>query len=205
MRIKHSWLAAAAGPLCNAEGDAAGGGAPAGDKGGSTPTPKDVAEKPTDAGDTSQKDEWRGKFEGQQKVNRDLEAKLNTLRDGLKSALGVDDKKVDPADLVGKLQEQLDRLTHTNLVEQVARRHGITEEEDLALLASAKDSDAMTKLAARLAPKADEGDKSKPGKPGTPKPDLSQGKAGGGAGVRSLADAMDDYRAQLAKKKQTTP
>lgn len=200
VRIKHSWLAAAAGPLHNTDGDAAGGGSPAGDKGGTTPTPKDVSEKPADAGDSA--DEWRGKFEGQQKVNRDLEAKLNSIRDALKVAAGVDDKKADPADLVSKLQEQLDRLTYTNLVEQMARRHGITEEEDIALLAAATDADAMTKLAARLAPKADEGEK-KPGKPGTPKPDPSQGKAGGDGAIRptSIAQVMADRRAAREKTK----
>ena len=193
------------GPLYNTDGEAGGGVKPA-DKPDGAPAPKEGDDKGADDGKgKADPDDWQGKFEGQQKVNRDLEAKLNTLRDGLKTALGIEDKKADATELVTKLQEQLNQLAHDNLVESAARRHGITEEDDLALLRTAKDPEAMEKLAARLAPKADEGDKSKPGKPGTPKPDLSQGKAGGGAGVRSLADAMDDYRAQLAKKKQTTP
>lgn len=188
------------GPLFNTDGEAGGGTAT--DK-PDTPTPKDVAEKGDGKGRPDE--DLHSKVEAQQKVNRDLEGKLNTLKDGLKAALGIEDKKADPADLVARLQEQLDRLTHDNLVSDVARRHKITDDDDLALLATARDADAMDKLAARLAPKADDGDKSRPGKPGTPKPDPSQGKGGGGAGVRSLADAMDDYRAQLAKKKQTTP
>lgn len=193
------------GPLCNTDGEAGGGVKPA-DKPDGAPAPKEGDDKGADDGKgKADPDDWRGRFEGQQKVNRDLEGKLNTLRDGLKTALGIEDKKADATELVTKLQEQLNQLAHDNLVESAARRHGITEEDDLALLRTAKDPEAMEKLAARLAPKADEGDKSKPGKPGAPKPDLSQGKAGGGAGVRSLADAMDDYRAQLAKKKQTTP
>lgn len=191
------------GPLYNTDGEAGGGVKPA-DKPDGAPAPKEGDDKGADDGKgKADPDDWRGRFEGQQKVNRDLEVKLNTLRDGLKSALGVDDKKVDPADLVGKLQEQFDRLTHTNLVEQVARRHRITDDEDIALLAAATDADAMGKLAARLAPKADEGDKSKPGKPGTPKPDPSQGKGAGSGAVRptSVAQVMEDRRAAREKTK----
>ena len=74
------------GPLGTTEGEPAGGGSPK------------VDEKP-EAGTEGAKpeggkahDEWRSKFEGQQKVNRDLETKLNGIRDALKVAAGVDDK-----------------------------------------------------------------------------------------------------------------
>lgn len=194
LRDETSW-----GMLYNADGETGGGGNAAGaggaEAGGAATGEKPAGEKPDD--------DWRDKFEGQQKVNRDLEAKLNTLRDGLKTALGIEDKKADATELVTKLQEQLNQLAHDNLVESAARRHGITEEDDLALLRTAKDPEAMEKLAARLAPKADEGDKSKPGKPGTPKPDPSQGKGAGSGAVRptSVAQVMEDRRAAREKTK----
>lgn len=186
------------GPLFNTDGEAGGGTAT--DK-PDTPTPKDVAEKGDGKGRPDE--DLHSKVEAQQKVNRDLEGKLNTLKDGLKAALGIEDKKADPADLVARLQEQLDRLTHDNLVSDVARRHKITNDDDLALLATARDADAMDKLAARLAPKADDGDKSRPGKPGTPKPDPSQGKGAGSGAVRptSVAQVMEDRRAAREKTK----
>lgn len=194
LRDETSW-----GMLYNADGETGGGGNAAGaggaEAGGAATGEKPAGEKPDD--------DWRDKFEGQQKVNRDLEAKLNTLRDGLKTALGIEDKKADATELVTKLQEQLNQLAHDNLVESAARRHGITEEDDLALLRTAKDPEAMEKLAARLAPKADEGDKSKPGKPGAPKPDPSQGKGVGSGAVRptSVAQVMEDRRAAREKTK----
>ena len=194
LRDETSW-----GMLYNADGETGGGGNAAGaggaEAGGAATGEKPAGEKPDD--------DWRDKFEGQQKVNRDLEAKLNTLRDGLKTALGIEDKKADATELVTKLQEQLNQLAHDNLVESAARRHGITEEDDLALLRTAKDPEAMDKLAARLAPKADDGDKSRPGKPGTPKPDPSQGKGAGSGAVRptSVAQVMEDRRAAREKTK----
>lgn len=153
------------------------------------------AEKP--AGD----DEWQNKFAAQQKVNRDLEAKLNALRDGLKSALGVDDKKADIGDLVSGLKDQLDTLTHNNRVNETARRHGLMDKDDIALLGSTKDPDVMDKLGARLAKAAEN---VKPGKPGTPKPDPSQGKGGSGEVARptSVAQVMADR--QAAREKKTT-
>lgn len=191
------------GPLYNTDGEAGGGVKPA-DKPDGAPAPKEGDDKGADDGKgKADPDDWRGRFEGQQKVNRDLEGKLNTLRDGLKTALGIEDKKADATELVTKLQEQLNQLAHDNLVESAARRHGITEEDDLALLRTAKDPEAMEKLAARLAPKADEGDKSKPGKPGAPKPDPSQGKGVGSGAVRptSVAQVMEDRRAAREKTK----
>ena len=183
------------GPLSTTEGEPAGGGS------------LKVEEKP-DAGTEGAKpeggkadDEWRSKFEGQQKVNRDLETKLNGIRDALKVAAGVDDKKADDSDVIAAVRNELAGLRHENAVEKAARRHGITDDDDLKILAAATDAEAMEILAARLAPKADEGDtKTKPGKPGTPKPDPSQGRGGGGA-VRptSVTQVMDDRRAARAK------
>lgn len=195
-------IALSLGPLGVTDGEASGG--TAADKSG-TPTPKDVADKADDRGKPD--DEWRGKFEGQQKVNRDLEAKLNGIRDALKAAAGVEDKKADDEQVLASVRDELAALRHENAVEKVARRHGITDDDDLALIATARDAEAMDKLAARLAPKADEGvDKSKPGKPGTPKPDPSQGQGGGSGAVRptSVAQVMEDRRAAREKTKTTS-
>jgi len=150
-------------------------------------------ESASDDEETS-KDDLKSRFEAQQKVNRDLERKFNQLRNGLKSALGVEDRKsASPEDLIAEFEKQLQ-------VERVARRHNITDESDLAFLQSAKDSDAMEALAKRLAPATDDDsgtDKKKAG----PRPDPSQGRGGAGNGARptSVAQVMADRRAAREK------
>lgn len=57
---------------------------------------------------------------------------------------------------------------------KLANKHGITDEEDLELLATAADETAMERLAVRLA---------KAATPGTPKPDLSGGPRNEKAGT----------------------
>jgi len=185
------------GPLSTTDGEPAGGGSP---KVEDKLEAKDATEGAKPEG-VKADDEWRSKFEGQQKVNRDLETKLNGIRDALKVAAGVDDKKADDSDVIAAVRNELAGLRHENAVEKAARRHGITDDDDLKILAAATDAEAMERLAARLAPKADEGEtKTKPGKPGNPKPDPSQGKGGGGA-VRptSIAQVMADRAAARAK------
>lgn len=172
------------GPVWNADGDTSGGSGvgATGDgqgAGGDKKTGDGATggEKPDPRDDT----DWRSKFDGQVKVNRDLEGKLNQFRDGLKNALGIDDKKVGPADLLKAMQGQLDALTRDQTVNEVARRHKITDDDDLALLRASADKGAMEKLAARLAPKDGEQQQGASGKPGNPKPDPSQGRGSGGA------------------------
>lgn len=148
------------------------------------------------------------KLEGQKRVNRDLETKLNQMRDGLKAALGVDDKKASVEDLISSLKDEIGGLRRENLVEKVARRHNITSDDDLALLQSATDSAAMEKLAARIAPKGDDKDATDAsGKPGSkPKPDSSQGRGGGGSEPKgSLASGRDLYAERHKKKSTTSP
>ena len=171
-------------PLLSSGPDGGGGGG-----GVKTDEKSDDATDSKDMGGESGED-WQSRFESQQKVNRDLEGKLNTLRDGLKSALGINDKKVDQEHLLAGLQKQFADLQHQNLVEQVARRHGLTNEDDVAFLASATDADAMDKLAARLAPKGDDSANAS-GKPGAVKPDPSQGKGGDRKATASVAAGRD--------------
>lgn len=187
-RIRKSAVTLDLGPLYNTE--------PGSEGSAPKPTPPKEPAKAPEEPET--KGEIESKIEAQQKVNRDLEAKLNTLKDGLKAALGIEDKKADPTELVGKLQEQLDNLTHTNLVNDVARRHGITDDTDVDLLRKITDKGAMEALAARLAP----ADASKPGKPGTPKADPSQARGSGGNEAPSSVASGRDLYAQLHKKTQ---
>jgi hypothetical protein len=132
--------------------------------------------------------DWQAKFEAQQKVNRDLEGKLNGLRDtqqaqsdALAKALGLKPEETSDvqalASQVQALQAQFAETQHDNQVLLVAKEHGITEQSDLDLLKSVKDETTMRTLAARIAAAS-------PGVPGTPQPDLSQG--GTGAGVPAL-------------------
>ena len=148
------------------------------------PTP--AAPKP-DATPQAETD-WQAKFEAQQKVNRDLEGKLNSLRDSqqaqsdaLAKALGLKPEETSDvqalASQVQALQAHFAETQHDNQVLLVARENGITEQADIDLLKSVKDETTMRALAARIAAAS-------PGTPGTPQPDLSQG--GTGAGVPAL-------------------
>ncbi|KNX38093.1 hypothetical protein [Luteipulveratus halotolerans] len=182
------------GPLFNTDGEQGGGTPPA-------PKPSDTPAAKADEDEAKKQDDepdYKDRFEAQRQVNRDLETKLNSMRDGFKAALGIEDKeKVSTDDLVSKLQTQLDSLTHTSVVNDVARRHKITDDDDLALLSDIKDQAAMEKLAARLAPSGDTQDS---GKPRTPRPDPSQGQ-GSGSGTRatSVAQVMADRTARKAQ------
>lgn len=131
--------------------------------------------KPDDNGDQTN---WEDRFKGQQKVNRDLEEKLNGLRNGLAAALGVEPKKTSTDDIVATLQQQMADLAHNNLVLSVANTHKITDPDDLALLAEIKDEAALRKLAARIKP-SDAPPATEPPKKRTPAPDPSQGRSTG--------------------------
>lgn len=126
--------------------------------------------------------DWQAKFEAQQKVNRDLETKLQGLRDGqdkqtkaLAAALGVQPPEVSDveklATQIATLSEQFATSQRQNAVLTVAREHGLTEQDDLDLLAKVDDPAAMTALAARLA-KADPPS----AQPRAPRPDPNQGR-----------------------------
>lgn len=193
-------IATMVGPVWNADGDTGGGGSAPPVKDGEASPPSDGEAKPDDdkasgAGDT----DWKSKFDGQQKVNRDLEGKLNQLRDGLKAALGVEDKKADAPELLAQMQKQLDAMAHESAVNEVARSHGITDTTDLDLLRSSADRAAMEKLAARLAPSKDGAQQNPSGKPGTPKPDPSQGR-GGSRGATGSVSAGSDLWDETHKK-----
>lgn len=109
------------------------------------------------------------------------------------SAFGVksDPKDADGSQLLTALQQQVADMQREALVFRVAAAHQLTESDDIEFLKSAKDEDAMGRLAGRLAAQA-------ASTPGTPKPDLTQGGKGDAPkpepqpGVARMAAAFDE-------------
>jgi cell division protein FtsL len=164
-----------------------------------TPKPGPPEPKPADAsqGKPDASTDWEAKFTGQQQVNRDLEQKLNDIRDQQKAqtdaiakAFGIAPEETSDVSAltsqVTSLQEQFAKTTHTNTVLAVANEHGISDKDDLALLMDAKDEQAVRRLAERIA-KAGEST------PHTPKPDLTQGGKGGSGKDGSPEQQFADF------------
>ena len=97
----------------------------------------------------------------------------------LAEAFGVkpDESKPDGADKVDALAKAVDTILHNSTVDRVARDHGITDKDDLALLAEQATGEAMEKLAKRLQPAPNDDDGAKP-KRRPPAPDHTQGRGG---------------------------
>lgn len=97
----------------------------------------------------------------------------------LAEAFGVkpDESKPDGADKVDALAKAVDTILHNSTVDRVARDHGITDKDDLALLAEQATGEAMEKLAKRLQPAKNDDDGAKP-KRRPPAPDHTQGRGG---------------------------
>lgn len=97
----------------------------------------------------------------------------------LAEAFGVkpDESKPDGADKVDALAKAIDTILHNSAVDRVARDHGITDKDDLALLAEQATEQAMEKLAKRLQPAKNDDDGAKP-KRRPPAPDHTQGRGG---------------------------
>jgi len=97
----------------------------------------------------------------------------------LAEAFGVkpDESKPDGADKVDALAKAVDTILHNSTVDRVARDHGITDKDDLALLAEQATGEAMEKLAKRLQPAPNDDDGTKP-KRRPPAPDHTQGRGG---------------------------
>lgn len=133
---------------------------------------KDPADKPLGpAGESALKKE-RDRADSLDKQVKALQGQMGALA----SALGVDAKD-DKGDLTGELAKLTLRLD----VSELARTHGISDAEDIASLQSIQDPEVRARLAARLAPKADDGkDEKADGKEvfPRPKPDGTQGPKG---------------------------
>lgn len=166
-----------------------------------TPAPKPAPPEPKAPDATQGKPDaatdWEAKFTGQQQVNRDLEQKLNDLRDqqknqtdALAKAFGLAPEETSDVTAltaqVTTLQQQFSQTQHTNTVLAVANEHGISDKDDLALLMDAKDEAAVRRLAGRIA-KAGESNTH------TPKPDLTQGGKGGSGQGGSPEQQFADF------------
>lgn len=103
-----------------------------------------------------------------------LRGEFDAFRTALTEAVGIKPEKGNDADALTQVQKQLAQMQRDNAVFRVAAEHGITDKNDLDLLQSATDEQAMSKLAGRLAAKAES-------TPGTPKPDTTQGGKGDAA------------------------
>lgn len=139
-------------------------------------------------------------LEAERTARKELESQLAQMREGLAQVFGEKPNgKATAEELVGSLTAQVAALQHSALVDRLALRNEITDDDDIDLLRSAKDEDAMTRLAARLGKNAGGGSQSN-----TPKPDRTQGGQGGEGirpevlpGVPRMAQAFED---ELANK-----
>ena len=104
-----------------------------------------------------------------------LEAQFTKLAEafGVKPA----DSKPDGEDKVDALAKAVDTILHNSAVDRVARDHGITDADDLALLREQANEQAMEKLAKRIQPAKNDDDGAKP-KRRPPAPDHTQGRGG---------------------------
>lgn len=137
--------------------------------------PDKKAAEPTATTSEALGDAGKKALEAEREARREAEKNLNALKsefEGFKTSLseafGVKPKEGDDGDALKAVQDQLAQMQRETAVFRLAAQHQITDADDLDLLKSAKDETAMTKLAERLAAKADK-------TPGTPKPDTTQG------------------------------
>ncbi len=130
-----------------------------------------------------------------------LRDELSQFKSALGAALGIapeDDKTDQQADLLANVQEQIQGMQREAAVLKLANAHRITDEADLELLSSAKDDEAMKRLAERLAPTADESDNSSVKR--RPKPDPSQGGgSGGGPDSSGVSFGRDLFKSSRGK------
>ncbi|MGX4358800.1 hypothetical protein ACWJW2_19595 [Clostridioides difficile] len=132
---------------------------------------------PPDSGGDFKNDDSKNAVLADLAKERDKRKALEDRFNKLAAALGVDQKASKDADLSEKVADLTTRLD----VSELARRHGITDEDDCAALAAVTDSQARAKLAARLAPQkgAEKGEEPDDATVfPRPKPDASQGSKG---------------------------
>lgn len=177
--------------------------------GGNDPDPKDDP-KDDPKGDDP-KDEPLGEggkkaLEAEREARKQAEKQIESLKgefDGFKSALtealGIKNDDGDKGeDALTLVQNQLAAMQREAAVLKLANEHKITDSEDMALLASAKDDDAMKKLAERLAPTEPEGDSKSSRRP---KPDRTQGGGtSSGADNSGVSHGRELFNASRGKK-----
>jgi hypothetical protein len=118
-----------------------------------TPQPKPQA-PPTAPAPDGQRDAADLGDAGKKAIQRERDAReaaereLKGFRSQIAKAFGVEQDKGE--DIVSTLQQRVSAMEKNELVSTVARRHGITEDDDIALLRSQSDEQGMARLAARL-------------------------------------------------------
>lgn len=151
-----------------------------------TPTPGD--EPLGDAGKKALEAERDARKAAEQSLTA-LRTEFDTFRTALTEAVGIKPKKGEEGDALAQVQQQLASMQRENAVFRLAAENGITDKDDIDLLRSATDEQAMTKLAGRLAAQ-----NAATATPGVPKPDATQGgkpveKADPGPGLARLREA----------------
>lgn len=107
----------------------------------------------------------RQEREAREKLEREV-GPLRQQMEALSRVFGGESTTGKPEDVVATLQQQVADMRHDTLVERVARSHGITDDDDVAVLREVRDEALMQRLAERL--------KTPPG-PTVPAPDQGQG------------------------------
>lgn len=130
-------------------------------------------------------------------------AGLKAFQEGLAKLVSPEgDEQVKPEDALAKLAEKVEKLTHSNLVKDIARETGISAKADLDLLSEMKSEDQIRALAERLKPADDGKDKDKNTRQQY-RPDPSAGKGGGEGKSGSVAEVMAARRAAREAKSKT--
>lgn len=129
-------------------------------------------------------------------------AALKAQMSRLAEAFGVksDDAKSDDDDKVASLAKSVDAILHNSAVDRVARTHGITDTDDLALLMQQANEQAMEALAKRLQPAKNDDDSAKQ-KRRPPAPDPSQGRGGGDKQATGVSAGRDLFRGTHSKNR----
>ena len=125
-----------------------------------------------------------------------METEFGGFKKALTEGLGLTSEDGDKGgDALAQLQAQFAAMQQETSVLRAANEHKITDPDDLALLATAKDADALQKLAERLAP-SDDTDSDAKSHQRKPKPDRTQGGGSGGADEGSgVAHGRDLFKA----------
>lgn len=143
-----------------------------GDTSGGVPDPTPKPEPKPGEGDPKQADDLGGfkSQESKESVLADLAAARDRIKEFEDAQAAAEKSKLSDIERAQTEAQEAQAAAAEAKAEaaryRIAAKHGISEEDDLELLASVTDEAAMEKLAARIA---------KPAAPGTPKPDLSGG------------------------------
>lgn len=178
-------------------GDAGDGSDKGGDDGKAAGT--DNGDKPLGEGGERALKAERERVKAAEDANRALKSEFDGFKSALLEGLGIKPKDGDDgSDALATVQQQLAAMQHKSTVLELANEHQITDKDDLELLGTAKDPEAMKKLAERLAPKEQERDATSR----RPKPDRTQGGGDGNNSQTrggSVAEVMAERAAARAK------